>query len=366
MAAPDLRAPAGEAGRIVELAQKTLATMISSPTSRTKAIKAAEETLPPSIASALDRLATLSGKLSYRDGLLVALAHPIVRKKQVDVRFRPDSGRAASDQLGQVLAEIHIKGVTSAYQNIGKNQTNLVRGNQPDWDEILTWSATKASIKEITTAYRRVAAEMAATARNVLARPQPRMANLTFARVMSLLAMMLSEPTEGAHEQYIVSGLLDALVHQESEGLQVETKALNASDRSAGTGGDIEISRKRKRTLLETIEVTANPWRSKISQVTRSMSETGLRRTHLLGSGISAASYDELKRATDLDVSILDPLDTSAVIVALLDRRGREYAIVRLYELLDRYTSAALVNRFVRRLWDAELAEQAKDIPGAP
>lgn len=363
MPEPDLRAPPGEAGRIVRLARSTLTELIGNPQAQRDAIAACEDEVPSNIASALTRLGNLTRRLSYRDGLMVALAHPLLRAQRVDVTHRPESGRTASDQLGPLLAELHIEGVTSAYQNIGKNQANLVRGNQPDWDQVLPWAAKSATIPQIQAAYRRVAAAIAATARTVLPPPRPRLAQLTFGRVMEVLSTMLNEPTQGMHDQYVVSALLDAVVQQESEELRVETKALNASDSSSGTAGDIEILRKRK--LLEAVEVTANNWITKLDQVSRGMSASGLTRAHIVAKGVSHQAYGELRDATREDISILDAVALSSVLVAVLDRRGREHALLRLYGLLDRYTSPELVNRFVRRLWASQLAEPGTDIPGA-
>ncbi|MDX6624836.1 MAG: hypothetical protein QOE75_2768 [Solirubrobacterales bacterium] len=354
-----------EVALIVNLARETLLRFIDSEESQSKAEQAADKFLPPTIAESVNSLAALQQSLSYRDGVLTALAHPIVRGEIFDVTQRPQSGRPASDIIGgDLLPTLHIKGVRSAYQNIGKNHPNLVRGNNKDWDALLVWAATDASLDEIRVAYERIAAAVASNARTVLPRPRFRLAHLTFVKVMALIDQMLSEPSGGAHEQYITAALLGAALQQESTGLRVQTKALNASDASSRSAGDVEVLHRNK--LQEALEVSANHFETKFGQAMDAMGEYGLPRIHIVAPGLESGGYDELAEELDGDVSILDPLALSATLVALLDRSGRESALAELYVLLDRYASAELTNAFVRRCWQRGLAEQDAEIPGAP
>jgi hypothetical protein len=354
-----------EVALIVNLAREMLLRFIESDESQTKAEEAAERVLPPAIAQAVNALAALRRSLAYRDGVLTALAHPLVREEIFDVTQRPPSGRPASDIIGKdLLPSLHIKGVQSAYQNIGKNQPNLVRGNNDHWDALLTWAATDATLDEIRVAYERVAAAIASTARTVLPKPRFRLAHLTFVNVMALIDQMLDEPSAGAHEQYITAALLGAALQQESTGLRVQTKALNASDASSRTAGDVEILHRNK--LQEALEVSANHFETKFGQAMDAMGEYGLPRIHIVAPGLESGDYDELAETVDADVSILDPLALAATLVALLDRSGRESALTELYVLLDRHAPVELTNAFVRRCWQRGLAEQDAEIPGAP
>lgn len=356
--------PENEALQIVELAWETLARFIGDEAARTHAGEVATETLPPKIVEAVDVLASLTQSLAYRDGVLTALAHPIVQGKIVDVTQRPPSGRPASDAIGkEVLPELHIKGVKGAYQNIGKNQPNLVRGNNKHWDALLTWAAQEATVEEIRIAYERVAAAIAATARTVLAKPRFRLAQLTFAKVMALIDEMLGEPSAGAHEQYVTAALLTATVQQESTGLRVQTKALNASDLSSRSAGDVEVFHRNK--LQEALEVSANHFETKLGQAADAIREYGLSRVHIVAPGLDSSGYEKLAQ-TEGDVSVLDPRSLAATLVALLDRSGRENAMVELYSLLDRHASVHVTNAYVRRCWQRGLAEPGDDIPGAP
>jgi hypothetical protein len=354
-----------EVALIVSLARETLLRYIESEESQAKAEEVAAARLPPRISQSVDALASLRRSLAYRDGVLTALAHPLVQGEPVDVTQRPPSGRPASDIIGRdLLPQLHIKGVRSAYQNIGKNQANLVRGNNADWDALLTWAADDATLDQIRAAYERVASAIAATARTVLPKPRFRLTHLTFAKVMALLDQMLNEPSGGAHEQYITAAFLGAVVEQESTGLRAQTKALNASDASSRSAGDVEILHRNK--LQEAVEVSASHFETKFGQAVDAMGQYGLPRIHIVAPGLESGGYDDLAEELDGDISILDPLALSATLVALLDRSGRESALTELYVLLDRHASAELTNAFVRRCWQRGLAEQAADIPGAP
>lgn len=356
--------PESEVELIVDLARRTLLRFIESEESQAGAEEAANRSLPPEIASSVDALANLRSSLGYRDGVLTALSHPIVGGEIVDVTQRPPSGRPASDLIGKdLLPALHIKGVKSAYQNIGKNQPNLVRGNNADWDALLVWAANDATLEQIRVAYERVAAAIAATARTVLPKPRFRLAQLTFVKVMAVIDQMLNEASAGANEQYVIAALLTAVTQQESSGLLVRTKALNASDASSRSAGDIEVLHRNK--LQEAVEVSANHFDTKFGQAMDAMAEYGLPRIHIVAPGLESGGYDELAESVDADISILDPLAFAAALVALLDRRGRENALTELYVLLDRYASAELTNAYVRRCWRRELAELGEDIPGA-
>lgn len=354
-----------EVAQIVNLARETLLRYIGNKESRAKAEEAAAEFLPPAISQSVDALASLKRSLAYRDGVLTALAHPLVRGEAVDVTQRPPSGRPASDIIGSdLLPQLHIKCVRSAYQNIGKNQPILVRGNNKDWDALLTWAANDATLEEIRAAYERIAAAIASTARTVLPRPRFRLAHLTFVKVMALLDQMLHEPSGGAHQQYITAAFLGAALQQESTGLRTQTKALNASDASSRSAGDVEILHRNK--LQEALEVSANPFDTKFGQAIDAMGSYGLPRIHIVAPGLVTGGYEELAEELDEDVSILDPLALTATLVALLNRSGRENALTELYVLLDQHAPVELTNAFVRRCWHRGLAEPDAEIPGAP
>jgi hypothetical protein len=342
-----------EGEQIVTHINDVLTTFVDDPTRRQHFVALAMAVLPEAVLTNLDEL--LRKPDSYRDGLLVLLAAPLVRGATMDIRTRQAGWRGATEDVGRrVLPNLHIRGVKGAFEVIGKNTRELIRGNKPAWDDLLVWASTEAELPEIEAALNYLAGGIAATARTVASRPKLRLAALTFGRVMAVLSAMLARPSGGAHEQYILASLLEAAL-TDAAGTRVTTKSMNASDRSSRTAGDIEVTSRGR--LQEGIEVSANAWQEKLGQAEDLLREHGLPRTHIIAA-VSDVPYDELVSATERDVTVLDVRATIPVLVAFLDRRGRESALLKLYELLDeQLASPELVNAYVQELQDAELAE---------
>lgn len=311
--------------------------------------------LPEPIAQALRRVTGRPD--SYRDALLVLLAYPAIVGERLDLTTRPKGARAAGDTIGGLLAGLHIKGVVGAFMNIGKNSPDLVRGNNQDFDLILEWASGDASVSELAAAYAVVLARVASTARRVEPRPELRLARLTFPNVMALFDEMLAVPSGGAHEQYLTAALLEAALAQEGAGTRrVETKGLSASDRSAKTAGDVEVFERGR--LQEGIEVTANRWQEKLEQARRAIGDYGIPRSHIIGAIEGDRPYESLRElAGEADISVIDIRAAVGLLTALLDRGGREFALLRVYDLLDRYLpDPAPVNAYVDLLRKRELA----------
>lgn len=318
--------------------------------------RARADELPDRIATALGRV--IDRPDSYRDALLVLLAYPAIAGEPLDLTSRPRGARAAGDTVGRLLPSLHIKGVVGAFMNIGKNSPELVRGNNRDFDMVLEWASADATLEELSAAYSIVCAQVAGTARKVMVKPQLRLSRLTFPNVMAVLDEMLRTPSRGAYEQYLTAALLEAALAQEgASSRRVETKGVSASDRSARTAGDIEI-RERGR-LQEGIEVTANPWQEKLAQAKRAVDEYGIPRSHIVARVGEEQPYEALRDlAGDADVSVVDVRSLAALLTALLDRSGRELALLRAYDLLDAHLpDPALVNSYVELLRSRELAE---------
>ena len=78
-----------------------------------------------------------SSNLSYRDALVVQFAFWLANGRPTDITQRQEGGRGVAGWLGKYLASKHIRAVSDAFQNIGKNTENLVRGNFAEFDSIL-------------------------------------------------------------------------------------------------------------------------------------------------------------------------------------------------------------------------------------
>jgi hypothetical protein len=162
---------------------------------------------------------------------------------------------------------------------------------------------------------------------------------LTFANVMLVLDELYKIGSQGAYEQFSIAALLHALVDQAGIPGRVETKKLNASDKSSSAAGDIQIF-SAGTMLLEAYEVTANDWEQKLSGVAQTLKAFDLPRVNIIAKVGSDESWrNTLKTLSKLpeDISVLDIRVFSSSLVAALRKNGREIALHRLYEFLDRY-----------------------------
>lgn len=196
-----------------------------------------------------------------------------------------------AQQLGLFFAARHIVAVKDAYQNIAKNSANLARNNVPAFDRLLVW-ATAATTTEREAALRLACAVVAATARPVLPMPPINRSAITFARFVDLLHSLLASPSGGAFEQFTVAALLHSVIANHGEGrARVETKSINASDRSSSAAGDVQLVTGSR--VLEALEVTANDWRTKIATASKVIRDNDLSRLHIV------AVRSDGDRATD-------------------------------------------------------------------
>ena len=320
----------------------------------------AREFLPLEVSADLDAVLADS-RTSYRDGIMIQLAYGLA-EPNIDLTRRQSGARTVAQQLGAFLAERHVRSVKDAYQNIAKNTDVLTRGNVAEFDRFLHW-ANLAGEPERAAALRVACAAVAATARPVQQMPVLNRSALTFSRVTGLFHGLLATPSRGAFEQFAVSALLNTLVASHGEGrARVETKNLNASDRSSFAAGDVQVVAGNR--VIEAFEVTANDWRTKIASASKTIRDNDLSRLHIIASRPDEERATAAAALSDLaeDVSMLDVKQVIEVLVAVLTRPQRAEALTRLYEYLDRYQpDTDRVNLLVERLREADLVEGASN-----
>ncbi len=341
------------------LLASTIAAHLDAPDRLADTRATADALVPAPERGALDQVLA-SRQLSYRDALLIQLAYS-VRAPGLDTTKRQIGARGVAGRLALILREAHIPHVMDAFQNIGKNTLELARGNYPAFDSLLRWAAS-ATPEQLSACLEYACAVVAAQARPVRPMPQLSVSRLTFAAVMGLYQDLLATPSQGAHEQYIVASLLDALIQQtgSAHGYRVETKGLNISDRSSRAAGDIQVMVGNR--VIEAYEITGNVWTTKLDAVSDKLRAHDLTRIHIIAP-LAAGSYAGVAR--DLlgladDVSVIDLHGFIATVLSALTRAFREVALRRLYELLDRLQEDVdLVNAYVEALHRGGLAQAA-------
>ena len=344
----------GKDDEVWDLIQRTLSRYLADPGLLPSTASALEALVPSEQAESLTNL--LSGsRLSYRDVTLIQLAYALCAPG-LDTNERPPGARTTGSRLGTFFASRHVPAVDNGYQNIGKNSTRLTRGNVAEFDGFLGWAAT-ASTGQIQACLDFACATIAATARPMASMPDLDVGRLTFAGVMRIQNRLLTTPSEGAHEQYLVASLIEAIIEQNALDKQyrVQTKKLNTTDASSSVAGDIQVMTGNR--VLEAYEVTANDWRTKVDGIGQKVRTHDLSRIHIVAGGrIDGDSVVGGLAGVPEDVSVLGLEAVCSVILSALTRQYRAAALRRLYELLDRYAgSARLVNDYVNMLHECEL-----------
>ena len=302
-----------------------------------------------------------STRLSYRDALVVQLAYRLASEGALDLTIRHPGARTVGHKLGQLFARHHIRHVQDAYQNVGKNSTNLTRGNFLEFDVLLKW-ATIATTAQIYSAFDYICAAIAGAARPVLPMPPLNRGALTFARVCALLRDLFDVGSQGAYEQFAIAALLSALLYQTGQHqYRVATKSLNASDKSSRVAGDVQIVLGNR--VVEAYEVTANDWETKLSGAEKTVRDNDLTRLHIVAS-VREGAVGELLRKLErqaVDVSVLNLREFAVSLTSVLTRAFRAEALERLYEYLDRYQpDVERVNQYVRMIEARGLKESAE------
>ena len=305
-----------------------------------------------------------SKKVSYRDGLMIQLAYRLTSEGAIDLTVRHGGARTVAQRLGEFFGHQHIRKVQDAFQNIGKNSTNLARGNFTEFDSFLRWASTNSGSTDaqIEAAFDFVCAAVAATARPVLPMPPLNRSALTFVRVSKLLRDLFDIGSQGAHEQFTIAALLSALIEQtDAREYRVETKNLNASDKSSRTAGDVQIMMGNR--IVEAYEITASDWETKLPGAEKTVRDHDLSRIHIVASIREDAVTELLGKlgSQAVDVSVLNLWEFALSLTSALTRPFRAEALVRLYEYLDRYQpDIERVNRYVQMIESHGLKESVR------
>jgi len=139
---------------------------------------------------------------------------------------------------------------------------------------------------------------------------------LTFARARLLFHSLVSVPSEGNIQQFLVAALLH--VHRARYGHEVRTHHVHASDKFDTTAGDIEEF--RDGDLLRAYEVTVRPdWKNRVTAFRAKMDAAKLRKYTIIASNVGS------------DEELAEP----ASMVKFLEPYGRDIAVVDIHDFLN-------------------------------
>lgn len=152
---------------------------------------------------------------------------------------------------------------------------------------------------------------------------------LTFSRAVSLFTDLISIPSEGHIQQFLVAAILKH--HRSRYGIEIATHHPHASDKYDNTYGDIEEF--LDGSLINAYEVTVRPdWKNRLPDLRSKMIESGLQKYVLIASNINLD--DELSNPKLL-VDFTEKAGFDLAIVDLSDFIKVFCAELRAYEIRD-------------------------------
>lgn len=320
---------------------------------------------PPNPKKWIDVLSTMVS--GHRDAPLALMAFPTCLRRQFDLTDRFDGDRAASNELGEVLADLKIPAVKSALQNSTyRHGTTHARIKNPEAARLLEW-ASQAPLDDVESAFYYLAAKVAATAKNL-----PPMAPidkflLSWDRCTQVVDVLLSTPSQGAYHQFLFAGWLRAWVDSLEEGARVVTKSLFGSDSSAGTAGDVQVV-KGQADVRAAYEVTANEWDTKLRQAAGVLRAHALQSVTILAGGTPPSPAElRLKMAVEnidlppgSEIAVLNVRDEILSLIHRVQNKTlRELAFATAYEYLSGESNPDLLRQFNDALRQAGVSDNA-------
>lgn len=162
---------------------------------------------------------------------------------------------------------------------------------------------------------------------------------LNYARSLSLCEKLISIPSEGHIQQFLVAAFLE--VHRKRFGHRVSTHHPHASDKFDGTKGDIEEY--RDYDLVAVYEVTVRKdWKNRLADFERKVREAKLPKYIIIAAGVRndpelspATRLVEFSKNLPFDLAVIDIHDFFSVFCAELHRDEIGNAFNRAYQLLS-------------------------------
>jgi hypothetical protein len=277
----------------------------------------------------------------------VALLYFLAYKDEVpgwDLKRVPPGWRPHDKRLAAGLTERQLTlhgNITSPGENMG------IKGNAAGFDlfarprlgEALRYFQSHPSEVRAGLAY--IAQRFKDSYRERVAIAGPGPDELVYTEALRLAHKLIFADSGGHFPQFLVAGLLKALHEQHGTGLLVRTYHPNASDKSGGAAGDVEIATPDGEAVLEGYEVTVRPdWKNRRPDLLKKMQRFGLGQYNVIclleGEDATLADPDRLHEyMTGLgqDIAVVDIRCFTAIVLQLLDREHRK----RVFLLVEKY-----------------------------
>lgn len=235
-------------------------------------------------------------------------------------------GQFGDKLFGEELSQrsVTLHNATTAFgENLGwkGNVANVRLSTDPRFSAFCA-ALAKASATERAILVQYFAAKFAESRREV--KPLPPVGDdvITFARAKQLFTNLLSLPSEGHVQQFVIAAMLT--IHRRRYTMEVRTHHPHAADMYDETAGDIEEFHEGR--LIRAYEVTVRPdWKNRLSVFRGKIDHNGLTKYVIIAGGVNAdeelaepARLLTFLKPTGRDIAVVDIHDVSMVMAAEL------------------------------------------------
>jgi hypothetical protein len=252
--------------------------------------------------------------------------------------------RTVGDKLcRQLLAPKNIPSTQGPFQSSTyRNGYNAKQARNDSLGKFIGWlAATDRTVGDVQRFASAVVDTLLDKASAVPPIPELAASRFTYIAFRQARERLLSRPSGGAFEQYLLAGLINQEVAQGSQGLHATTKNVGANDRAAGALGDVEVRRGHR--PIKSYEVTAADWRSKLDQVS-TVAKSGLSETTIVAAGIYGVSSDDMADLVGpvvdrlgVDISVVELTALMDVVASRISRHGRAAAFAFVHDCLVKW-----------------------------
>ncbi|MGR3542375.1 MAG: hypothetical protein ACU0BS_13255 [Hasllibacter sp.] len=270
-------------------------------------------------------------------------------------------GEWGDKRLAAELNQRHVtlhNSITAFGENLGwKGNVAAARLRADTRFDGLATALSQASLEERRQAADYMAARFAESRTVITALPPVGPDVLTYTQARVLLTDLITVPSEGNIQQFLIAGLLR--VHRQRFGHSIRTHHVHASDTSDRTAGDIEEF--RDQDLMAAYEVTVRPdWTNRVPDFRVKMDKAGLRKYVIFASNVNQdedlaqpAQMLRFLEPYERDIAVVDILDAVHVFAAELSADELRKAVNQTHDYLisPRLCGRAdIVDRFSERV----------------
>lgn len=270
-------------------------------------------------------------------------------------RSRVAGDRTTSQYLSRLLAQHHIPHTEGALQSRTYSAGyEAERAKTPALGQFVQWvSNPDRELDGVRDVFQWLATQFASLELAFPDLPVLATERFTFDNTRRLVEELLSTPSSGRFEQYLVSAFLAAEYMTTHPAWTVETKRVGAADVGSHSPGDVQV--KRRQALVHAFEVAGAPWGTKVRQASETARRTSTSQVTIVAHAANitaeqiASARAEHGVPAGVDFAVVDLVPFLDAVSARLNPAGRASAVRQIHSHLTTWerTRTDLVGRLV-------------------